>query len=125
MDDEVKNKIVHHLLLDNTVEFNQVLAYLPRAVADGLVRALDEAGEAYRYDADSRRAYYLRRKGSTLNMWSWDDVQSVAEYGELVSLIVRLDVPFDLEQANKVYQGATGRSASEPTSGPSAGAPPA
>lgn len=119
MDDGTKDEIVHHLLVDTTVEFNQVVAYLPRAVANGLVRALDEAGEAYRYDADSQRAYYLRREGSSLNMWSWDHVQSAAEFGDLVSLIVRLDEPLDLEQAKKVYLGATGRSANQPSSGPS------
>ena len=122
MDDGIEDKIVHHLLVDTTVEFNQVVAYLPRAVANGLVRALDEAGEAYRYDADSKRAYYLRREGSSLSMWSWDHVQSAAEFGDLVSLIVRLDEPLDLEQAKKVYLDATGRSANQPSSGPSTAA---
>jgi len=120
MADGVKDKIVHHLVVDNPVELNQVVAYLPRAVANGLVRALDEAGEAYRYDADSQRAYYLRREGSSLSMWSWDHVRSAAEFGDLVSLIVRLEEPLDLEQAKKVYLGATGRSASQSSSGPSA-----
>jgi hypothetical protein len=114
MDDGVKDKNVHHLRVDDPVELNQVVAYLPRAVADGLVLALDEAGEAYRYDVDSQRAYYLRREGTSLNVWSWDHVQSVAEFGDLVSLIARLDGPLDLEQARKVYLGATRRSAGPP-----------
>ena len=114
MDDGVKDKNVHHLLVDDPVELNQVVAYLPRAVADGLIRALDEAGEAYRNDADTQRAYYLRREGSSLNIWSWDHVQSAAEFSDLVALIVRLDGPLDLEQAHEVYLGATRRSAGPP-----------
>jgi hypothetical protein len=113
------HEIVRHLSLDKGAELDQVVAYLPRAVADGLMRALDETCEAYRYDAHSQRAYFFRRGGMTVDIWSWDHVQSAAEYGDLVTLIVRLDVPFDLEQAILVYVGATGRIASQPFASPS------
>ena len=112
------HQIVHHLLINNGAEFEQVVAYLPRAVADGLIRALDEAREAYRYDAHKQRAYYFRCEGATVNIWTWDHVRTAAEYGELVTLIVRLDAPFDLEQAIMVYVGATGRIVSQPCASP-------
>src|SRR5688500_6454549 len=114
MDDGGKDKNVHHLRVDDPVELNQVVAYLPRAVADGLVLALDEAGEAYRYDADSQRANYLQREGASLNVWSWHHVQAGAEFGDPVSLTARLDGPLDLAQARQVYLGATRRSAGPP-----------
>ncbi|HKY19746.1 MAG TPA: hypothetical protein VJM31_00890 [Vicinamibacterales bacterium] len=111
MDANVNKKIVHHLVVDAGPEFDQVVAYLPRVVAEDLVRTLDAAGEAFRYDANSQRAYFLRRQGAAVNVWSWDNIQSPGEYGDLIALIMRLDIPFDLEQATKVYLGATGRSA--------------
>ena len=113
------HEIVRHLSLDKGAELDQVVAYLPRAVTDGLMRALDETREAYRYDAHYQRTYYFRREGMTVDIWIWDHVQSAAEYGDLVNLIVRLDVPFDLEQAILVYVGATGRIVCEPFASPS------
>ncbi len=43
---------------------------------------------------------------------------SAAEYGDLVTLIVKLDVPLDLEQAVSVYVGATGTIVSQPFASP-------
>lgn len=114
MFEKAYNAVVHHLVARDNGEVEQVFAYLPRVVADGLLRSLDEAGEAYRYDADAQRAYFFSRDGAEVNVWSWNNVRSAQEYSELVALIVRLDQPLDDEQANKIYLGATGRGASQP-----------
>ena len=114
MADTSEDKTVHCLVANNIAELDQIVAYLPRVVADGLMRTLDEAREAYRYDASAQRAYFFRREGDAVSVWSWNDIHSAAEYGDLVSLIVRLEMPFDEEQANKVYLGATGRGARQP-----------
>ena len=114
MADTSEDKTVHCLVANNIAELDQIVAYLPRVVADGLVRTLDEAGEAYRYDANAQRAYFFHRERAAVSIWSWNDIRSAAEYGDLVSLIVRLEMPFDEEQANKVYLGATGRGARQP-----------
>ena len=118
MFEKAYNDVVHHLVAHDHSEVDQIFAYLPRVVANGLVRTLDEAGEAYRYDAEAQRAYFFRREGTTTNVWSWNNVRSAQEFGDLVALIARLDLPFDDEQANKVYLGATGRGASQPFPGP-------
>ena len=58
-----------------------------------------------------------------MTIWTWDHVRSAAEYGDLVTLIVKLDVPFDLEQAIMVYVGATGRIVSQPVASPPSAEP--
>ena len=117
------DEIVHHLVMNIGAEFDQVVAYLPRVIAEGLMRALEETREAHRYDAHNQRAYWFRREGVSVTMWTWDHVRSAAEYGDMVTLIVRLDVPLDLEQAIMVYVGATGRIVSQPFASPPSAEP--
>jgi hypothetical protein len=103
------SKHVHHLAVESGAEFDQVVAYMPRMIAYGLVKTIEEAGEAACYDAGSQRAYFISRHGTTVNIWSWDGIRSAAEFAELLALIARLDVPLDLDQASNAYVAATGR----------------
>ena len=105
------NSIVHHLIATGPFEVEQIFGDLPRVVADGLVRTLDEVSEAYRYDADSQNAYFFEREGSVVDIWSWNDVRSYAEYGDLVARLVQLDERLSDRLANQVYSTATGRKA--------------
>ena len=99
-------KRVHQLTASLNVEADEVFAYLPRAVANGLVRALEENGEAYRYDATNQRAYLFRRHETAIDVWTWDDVRSEAEYSDLVAILERLELPLDAKQARAAYLNA-------------------
>jgi hypothetical protein len=100
------NRVVHQLTANRNGEADEVFAYLPRAVANGLVRTLEEEGEAFRYDATTQRAYLFQRHETAIDVWTWDHVRSEAEYRELVALLERLELPLDEKQAQAAYQNA-------------------
>ena len=97
------DRVVHQLTAKRNGEADEVLAYLPRAVANGLVRALEENGEAFRYDALAKRTYLFQRHETTIDVWTWDDVRSEAEYIELMARLQRLELPLDAQQAQVAY----------------------
>ena len=106
MSGQAFNRVVHQLTANRNGEADEVFAYLPRAVANGLVRALEEDGEAFRYDAAAQRAYLFQVHETAIDVWTWDDVRSEAEYSELMAQLQRLELPLDAQQAQAVYMDA-------------------
>jgi hypothetical protein len=71
-----------------------------------LVRALEENGEAFRYDATAQRAYLFQRHEWSVDVWTWDDVRSEVEYSDLVARLQRLELPLDAKHAQAAYLDA-------------------
>ena len=108
------NQVVHFVLAASPDEVEQVVARLPPAVANGLAAELDVCEEAHRYDAEVERAYYFRQQGTGLAVWSWNEIHSFKEAGELLSLLLTSYVPLNENQANKLFSRATGRTVENP-----------
>jgi hypothetical protein len=108
------NKIVRFLQTLQPAEVEKAINGLPLVVAEGVIFELNQAGEAHRYHAHAQRAYYFRLEGSVLTIWSWNEVLSYKEAGEIHSLIFKLSQRLDEKRANEVYSRATGRSVGEP-----------
>lgn len=106
MSGQESKRIVHQLTASLNGEADEVFAYLPRAVAHDLVRALEEDGEEFRYDATAQRAYLFRRHETAIDVWTWDDVRSEAEYSDLVARLERLESPLDAKRAQAAYLDA-------------------
>ena len=106
MSGQAFNRVVHQFTANRNGEADEVFAYLPRTVANGLVRTLEENGEAFRYDATTQRAYLFQRHEAAVNVWTWDDVRTQEEYSDLVALLERLELPLDEKQAQAAYLDA-------------------
>jgi hypothetical protein len=107
------NRIVRLQIAINPGEVNESLAPLPASIKGGLMSELSAGNEAHRYDLKGRRAYYFQCEGDVLNIWSWNEVESYMEAGNLLTLIVKQTQGLSEEQANDVYLRATGRSVSQ------------
>ena len=109
------NRIVRYQFAANADEVTEVLEHLPHRVASELAVELSECNEAVRYDGCSERAFYFRSEGSTLAIWTWNDVDA-SEACDLLLSIDNLDQRLTEVVANEAFFQATGRSISEPRS---------
>jgi hypothetical protein len=109
------NRIVRYQFAANANEVTEVLEHLPHSVASELAVELSESNEALRYDGCSERAFYFRSEGSTLAIWTWNDVDA-SEACDLLLSIDNLDERVTEVVANEAFFQATGRSISEPRS---------
>jgi hypothetical protein len=107
--ERIYNNIVRFTLATTPAEIAEVFARLPDVVSQGLAAELDVAGDVHRYDADTKRVYYFEQEGTTLKMWSWNEVHRPHEAGELIFLVVSSSVPLDEKPASDFYERATGR----------------
>jgi hypothetical protein len=111
--DAALNSIVRYQFAANPSEISEVLAHLPVRIASELVVELDGCGEALRYDGILERAYYFQSEGSTLAIWSWNDIDA-SEACDLLAFIVNRDQRVTEVVANEAFLVATGRQVSEP-----------
>jgi hypothetical protein len=107
------NKTLRHQIAADAREVTDVVARLPRRVADDLMVELQGCGEAHRYDVSSARAYSFRSEGSTLDIWIWSDVDAI-EAGSLLPSLVGLDQGLTETTASDAFFQATGRRVNEP-----------
>jgi hypothetical protein len=110
--DAALNTTVRYQFAANASEVSDVLAKLPLRISTELVVELEGCGEALRYDGISERAYYFQSQGSTLAIWTWDDIDA-SEACDLLGFIVNLDQSFTEAIANEAFRVATGRQVSE------------
>ena len=108
------NAVVRYTFATTAEETAEVFAGLPVTLAQGLAREVAVAGDAHRYDADDRCAYYFERQETSLAVWSWNEVHRPHEAGELIFLVVSSIAPLDGKLASEFYVRATGRSIETP-----------
>ena len=108
------NQVVSLVQATNADELEQVIGLLPNVVRAGLAEEVKKFGDAHRYDADAKRAYYLMRQGPGGSVWSWHHVYRPHEAGQLIFDVVSLPASLNEQRANECYARATGRTVDMP-----------
>jgi hypothetical protein len=108
------NDVVRLIVATTASELESVLAYLPHGVRFGIVRDLDETGEAHRFEHLRNCAYYLTRHEQGIEIWRWSYIASPAEAARLRALIGCLPGVLDEGSAARIFERATRRSVSNP-----------
>ena len=108
------NQVVSFVHATNADEFEQVLGLLPNVVTAGLAEEVKTFGDAHRYDAFAKRAYYFVRQGPGVAVWSWHHVYRPHEAGQLIFDVVSLPASLNEKLANECYARATGRTVDKP-----------
>jgi hypothetical protein len=112
--DSAINKVVR-LTVPTTIEqLSDALESLPHGVRYGVLCDLDEAGQAYRYDAAVHCAYYLGVQSARIMIWRWSCIATEQEANRLRSLVMSLDGPLDAHRANRIFEYATHRTVGNP-----------
>ena len=113
------NQVVSFVQATNADELEQVIGLLPGVVRAGLAEEVNKFGDAHRYDAGAKRAYYFVRQGSGASIWSWHHVYRPHEAGQLIFDVVSLPASLNEQRANECYARATGRTVDMPWAIPS------
>lgn len=114
------NQVVSFVHATNADELERVIGLLPNVVRAGLAEEVKKFGDAHRYDAHAKRAYYLVRQGPGAAVWSWHHVYRPHEAGQLIFDVVSLPASLNEQYANECYARATGRTVDKPWAIPSA-----
>ena len=114
MAEAVFNDVVRLVVATTARELEIVLGYLPHGVRYGIVRDLEEFGEAHRFESLRHCAYFLARHDQGIQVWRWSYVASPEEACRLRSLVALLEVPLDDRVAGRIFEQATRRSLSNP-----------
>ncbi len=114
MGEAVFNEVVRLVVATTARELEIVLGYLPHGVRYGIVRDLEEFGEAHRFESLRHCVYFLARHEEGIQVWRWNYVASPAEACRLRSLVSLLDKPLDGRVAGRLFEQATQRSLSNP-----------
>jgi len=112
--DSAINKVVRRTIATSIEQLEQALRSLSHGVRYGVVRELDETGDAYRYDVAEHCAYYLKIRGPGIVIWRWSYVATEQEANRLCALITSLTGTLDATRANRIFEHATQRSVSNP-----------
>jgi hypothetical protein len=112
--DSAINQVVR-LTVPTTIEqLDQALESLPHGVRYGILCDLEEAGQAYRYEAAVHCAYYLSVQGARIMIWRWSYIATEQEANRLGTMIMSVDGPLDAQRATRLFEYATHRSVSNP-----------
>jgi hypothetical protein len=114
MAEAVFNDVVRLVVATTAKELEVVLGYLPHGVRYGIVRDLEEFGEAHRFESLRHCAYFLARHEQSIQIWRWSYVATPAEACRLRSLVSLLDEPLDGGIAGRIFEQATQRSIANP-----------
>jgi hypothetical protein len=112
--ERIYNQVVSFVHATSADELEQVLALLPDVVRAGLAEEVKTFGDAHRYDANRKRAYYFERQGPGVGVWSWNHVYRPHEAGQLIFDVVSLRASLNETLANECYARATGRTVDRP-----------
>lgn len=108
------NDVVRLVVATTASELESVLGYLPHGVRFGIVRDLDETGEAHRFEHLRNCAYYLTRHEQGIEIWRWSYVATPGEAARLRALIGCLPKVLDESTAARLFEQATRRSVANP-----------
>jgi hypothetical protein len=103
------NDVVRLAVAYRPADLGEALSPLPHGVRYGVACDLDEAGRAHRYDPVRERAYYIDRRDPGIAVWRWNHVETDAEAGRLLAMVLSLGVPLDGDVASRVFIQATRR----------------
>jgi hypothetical protein len=112
--DSAINKVVRLTVPTTTEQLDDALGSLPHGVRYGVLCDLEEAGQAYRYDAAIHCAYYLSVQSTRIMIWRWSYIANEQEANRLRAMIMSVDGPLDAHRANRLFEYATRRSVSNP-----------
>ena len=113
------NQVVSFVHATSADELEQLLALLPDVVRVGLAEEVKKFGDAHRYDATGKLAYYFERQGSGVAVWTWSHVYRPHEAGQLIFDVVSQPASLNEKLANECYARATGRTVDRPRANPS------
>jgi hypothetical protein len=111
---EVFNDVVRVVVATTARELEIVLGYLPHGVRYGIVRDLEEFGEAHRFESLRGCAYFIARHEQGIQVWRWSYIASPAEACRLRAMVSLLDEPLDGRAAGRIFEQATRRSLFNP-----------
>ncbi len=114
MRETVFNDVVRLMIATSASELEAVLAFLPHGVRYGIVRDLEEFGEAHRFECLRNCAYFVTRHEQGVQIWRWNYVASQAEFNRLRALVSLSDEPLDGDVAGRIFERATRRSVANP-----------
>ena len=112
--DSAINKVVRLTVPTSTEQLDRALESLPHGVRFGILCDLEEAGQAYRYDAAVHCAYFLSVQSARIMIWRWSYIATEQEANRLRAMIMSLDRALDAHRANRLFEYATHRSVSNP-----------
>ena len=112
--DSAINKVVRLMVPTTTEQLDRALESLPHGVRYGMLCDLEEARQAYRYDAAVHTAYYLSVQSNRILIWRWSYIATEQEANRLGTMIMSLDGPLDAHRANRLFEYATHRCVSNP-----------
>ena len=112
--DSAINKVVRLMVPTTTEQLDRALESLPHGVRYGMLCDLEEARQAYRYDAAVHTAYYLSVQSNRIMIWRWSYIATEQEANRLGTMIMSLDGPLDAHRANRLFEYATHRCVSNP-----------
>jgi hypothetical protein len=103
------NRIVSSFHAASANEAHEFVAHLPTGVAKNLDVTLRRGGYTVRYDADEKRAYYIKLDGVSVAIWMWDDVRNQMEAAMVFAVAAAANRPLTGSDATHAYQLAVGR----------------
>ena len=92
-------------LAEGPEELQDLSNDLPLSVGKDLEKSLQNEGVVLRYDAPTRCAYCISRRGSAVEAWLWCDLGLQAG-ARLLTSVVAIDEPMTEELALSLYKGA-------------------
>jgi hypothetical protein len=95
-------------LAEGPEELQELSNDLPRFIGRDLEASLETEGVVLRYDAPTRRAYCITRKGSIVEAWLWCDLGLQAG-AKLLTAIVAVDEPMSENLALNLYESVVGK----------------
>jgi hypothetical protein len=108
------NDVVRLIVATTSRELESVLEHVPHGVRFGIVRDLEEIGEAHRFEHLRNCAYYLTRHDQGIEIWRWNYIASPAEAARLRALIGCMPGILDESIAARLFEQATRRSVTNP-----------
>jgi len=108
------NEVVSCMHAATPAEAERLLARLPERIQSHLKADFSEVGEAYRYDAGSKAAYFFYPEKIGLVVWIWEFVRDHDEANKLFTLVAGREAPLTTKIANDLYARATKRSVTRP-----------
>ena len=95
-------------LAEGPEELQDLSNDLPPSVGKDLEKCLDIEGVVLRYDAPTRCAYCISRRGSAVETWLWRDLGLQAG-ANLLTAIVAVDEPMTENLALSLYDSVVGK----------------
>lgn len=106
--------VVRLVITRSAGELEAELRSLPVESRAGIVRDLDDYGEAHCFERLRGCAYYLVRDRRAVRVWRWSSVATPSEAARVRALVSLLDEPLDGRVAERIFERATRRRLAKP-----------